>query len=377
MGNPKFKVDPSATDQVKDYGTHLQKPEGKIDPDQVNQDIGNGLSNEDKGIFKVKTANQWIEEASKRPVPKMLFDELLYERELGILFSDTGCGKSILSVQIANSISKGEKIQGFEFEAEKQKVVYFDFELSDKQFEKRYSRNYTDHYKFSNNLLRVELNPLKADYSEAGFSNIEDYLNFSIEKTIQETKAKILIVDNITYLKNGVEKAKDALPLMKHLNFLKRKFGLSILALAHTPKRDLSRPITINDLQGSKMLANFCDSCFAIGTSHRDSGIRYLKQIKVRSSELKYDMENVIKCQIHQPDNFLRFEYMGWGNENEFLKLHTDDEKTALIKEVKSWSEKGLSQRKIAKEMNISVGAVNKYLKKAKELETVNTNNTP
>jgi len=32
---------------------------------------------------------------------------------------------------------------------------------------------------------------------------------------------------------------------------------LSILALAHTPKRDQHNPITKNDLQGSKMLITF------------------------------------------------------------------------------------------------------------------------
>ena len=57
---------------------------------------------------------------------------------------------------------------------------------------------------------------------------------------------------------NLSEKAKDALPLMKHLKVLKNKYNLSILALAHTPKRDLTKPITRNDLQGSKMLINFC-----------------------------------------------------------------------------------------------------------------------
>lgn len=51
---------------------------------------------------------------------------------------------------------------------------------------------------------------------------------------------------------------------MKQLKTLKNKYDLSLLILAHTPKRDLSKQLTRNDLQGSKMLINFCDSCFAI-----------------------------------------------------------------------------------------------------------------
>jgi RecA-family ATPase len=86
------------------------------------------------GLFTTQSANSWIEQAKSRPIPKMLFSEFWYEREVCILFSDTNLGKSILAVQIANSISKGIPINGFKLEASKQSVLYFDFELTEKQF---------------------------------------------------------------------------------------------------------------------------------------------------------------------------------------------------------------------------------------------------
>ncbi len=64
------------------------------------------------------------------------------------LFADTNTGKSILAVQIGNSIATGQHIPGFTFGTIKQKVLYLDFELSDKQFENRYSNNYLEHYVF-------------------------------------------------------------------------------------------------------------------------------------------------------------------------------------------------------------------------------------
>ena len=91
------------------------------------------------GLFIMKTANEWLQQASLRPVPKMLFSELWHEGELCILFADTNTGKSILAVQIADSISRGTPIEGFKMTAKEQPVVYFDFELFDKQFEARYS----------------------------------------------------------------------------------------------------------------------------------------------------------------------------------------------------------------------------------------------
>ena len=232
----------------------------------------------DNGMFIMQTANQWLQDASSQAVPQMLFSEYWHEGELCILFADTNTGKSILAVQIADSISRGVPIPGFILTAQPQPVIYYDFELFKKQFEARYSVNYAQHYTFSNNLLRSEVDPDKEIPSS--YTCKEEYLKDSIANCVMNSGARVLIIDNLTYLRDETEKAKDALPLMKELKELKQQFGLSILALAHTPKRDMSKPLTRNDLSGSKMLMNFCDSSFCIGESSTDKGLRYLKQIK-------------------------------------------------------------------------------------------------
>lgn len=324
---------------------------------------------EKKGLFKVKTANQWLDEAKTTPIPEMLFGEFWHENEVCILFADSNLGKSILAVQIANSISRGEQIRGFKLEAVKQPVLYFDFELSAKQFEVRYSvksetqKVFEKHYCFDDNFKRIEIDP---DAEIPTKSNFENYLNQSLEQSITETGAKILIIDNITYLKNETERAKDALPLMKHLKALKSKYGLSILALAHTPKRDLSRPITENDLQGSKMLYNFIDSCFAIGRSNADKQIRYIKQIKARNTATIYDTENVAVCQLDKPYNFVAFEFLEYGAEREHLKQITDTDREQLeqnIIELKT-SNPNLSLGDIANQLGTNKMKVKRTLDK-------------
>lgn len=312
------------------------------------------------GIFVVRTANGWIDHAKSQPIPKMLFGEFWHENELCILFADTNLGKSILAVQIGNSISKGQPIDQIALEAPAQKVIYFDFELSEKQFENRYSKDFIDHYDFNGNFCRVEIDP-EADIPI--FLDFESYVNNSLEETIQQTGTKIIIIDNITYLRSETENARNALPLMKYLKTLKSKYGLSILALAHTPKRESSKPITRNDLQGSKMLINFVDSCFSIGESQQDKNTRYLKQIKARNTEIIYDAENVYNCEIQKPDNFLEFVFTGLGNEQEHLESYSLKDKKRVIAKVKELIQEGMSQRKIAKKLGISVGAVNKYAK--------------
>lgn len=331
--------------------------EVKIPP---NTDLNTESHENNKQLFDIKTANSWLEQAKKRPIPNMLFDEFWVENDFTILFADTNSGKSILAVQIADSISKGEPIGSFRIESKKQKVLYFDFELSDKQFENRYSENYSNHFNFHENFLRLEIN---SNCELEKGKDFDTFLFEQIELTIIETGSKILIIDNITYLKNETEKAKDALPLVKTLKELKNKYHLSILALAHTPKRDMAKPICKNDLSGSKMLMNFIDSAFAIGESHQDKSTRYLKQIKVRHAEFKYDTDNICLVQIYKNINFLQFEFLDFGNEYDHLKQKSKDDKELLMEQAKQLSELGKSQREISKELSISVGAVNKYLK--------------
>ena len=343
-------------EQSKDNGINpdfdFEKINISIDVEDIKADAENNLKQSSNiGLFTILKGNDWLEQANKRPIPNALFLCLWYEGEICILFADTNLGKSILAVQIAVDLSA------------KYKVLYFDFELSDKQFEARYSNNYQSHYNFPENFYRAEINPDKADYKEAGFETIEDYLNNSIEQAIVSTGANILIIDNLTYLRSETEKARDALPLMKHLKALKRKYNLSLLALAHTPKRDLSKPITRNDLQGSKMLMNFCDSSFSIGESTKDKTLRYIKQIKERNTEKVYDAENIIVYQIVKPDNYLHFEFLEYGRESEHLKQITEKDRESNIEKAKELSEQGKSQRQISSELGISLGAVNKYLK--------------
>jgi len=314
-------------------------------------------------LFTVRTANDWMQEANKRPVPKMLFGKFWFETELCILFADSNLGKSILAVQIANAISNGDSAQPFTCEAEVQPVLYCDFELTDKQFEARYSVEYEDHYPFHGNFFRAEMNP--GIDVPPGFKDFDEYLNYALERSIVQTGARVVIIDNLTYLRSETERAKDALPLMKHLKALKSKYNLSILALAHTPKRDMSQEINRNDLQGSKMLMNFCDSAFTIGESTSDKSIRYLKQIKQRNTDQVYGTNNVCICRISKPHNFLQYEFTGYGVEAEHLRKSNYGKGNDHMEEAVKLRAEGLSLREIGAQFGLSPQQVDRLLKKA------------
>jgi RecA-family ATPase len=232
-------------------------------PEHEIQDWGN--------LFNIRSANEWLEEAKKRPEPKALFGDFWLEGELSILFSDTNRGKSTLAMQIAEAIARGKKMPPFETAPAAQKVLYFDFELGEKQFELRYSDTDKDgarrHYRFADDLLRAQC----AVHGELppGYKSMAEFVQISFTALLRKTAARIVIVDNISFLKGVNESSSAAAQLMKALKYLKECYGLSILVLAHTPKLPFTSPLSLNDLQGSKMLSNFADNIFAIGAATR------------------------------------------------------------------------------------------------------------
>jgi len=149
---------------------------------------------------------------------------------------------------------------------------------------------------------------------------------------------------------------------MKHLKALKTKHQLSMLVLAHTPKRNPAKPIARNDLQGSKMLINFADSAFAIGESHTQPGYRYLKQVKQRSGSETYGAQNVCLCRLERHNSLLGYTFTGNAPERDHLRTFSQQERERVATKVAELHAAGYSQRKIAAELKINVSTVNKLV---------------
>ncbi len=109
-------------------------------------------------VFHVCTGNRWMEMGEREAPPNMLFGELWLRNELCILFADTNVGKSVLAVQVANSLSRRSPIRPFALQSRALKVLYIDFELSTQQFCTRY-RDGDHNFNFSDNFFRADFNP--------------------------------------------------------------------------------------------------------------------------------------------------------------------------------------------------------------------------
>jgi DNA-binding NarL/FixJ family response regulator len=320
-----------------------------------------------KEAFIIKPAADWLQMAKDHQGDETLFGDFWYEGELCILFADTNVGKSILAVQIGNSLSRGEAIPGFCMKTQSANVLYFDFELSTKQFEKRYTSPNHGYYQFNPNFYRVVLNPNAT--GERKFDTYADYINNALENILITTEARIIIIDNITCLRSSTDSAASAITLMRNLQAIKNKYGLSVLVLAHTPKRNPSKPVSRNDLQGSKMLLNFADSAFAIGESQAITGGRYLKQIKQRSGSQVYGADNICLCNIIKPYNFLQFAFTGNGAESDHLMHYTEQQRKSSEARILQLRNQGLTFRQIAAETNISLSTVERMAKRLGKVE--------
>lgn len=302
--------------------------------------------------FVAMPAASWIQRAADRPRPVQLWSSLWFEGELACLFADTNMGKSIYAVQIADCISRQGK-----------RVIYFDFEMSDKQFEMRYSDGRGHTYAFSPELVRAELS------SEHAPQCIDEFIQ-GVEQAAEQLDCSIIIVDNITWLCNRCENGEDAGYLMQQLCSLKKRRGMSMLVLAHTPKREIYEALTQNSLAGSKRLANFMDSIFAIGRdwSTGDAASRYVKQIKVRSCECEYGESNVLRYVVEKDDLNLYFRHVGYGTERDMLSRalagQSADELAAMTEQVMELRSRGLSIRDIARELELSRSKVDRILKR-------------
>lgn len=302
------------------------------------------------GMLSIKSANQTVIDAARRPNPVDLYNSLWYEGEVCCLFADSNIGKSIFAVQMADYV------------AHSQPVLYVDCELSDKQFQLRYTDEETGlRHIFHDKLLRAEIRP-----EAINAQNYEDDIINNIEEAALATGCRVIVIDNLTYLCNNSEKGDVAGLFMMKLMTLKKKHGWSLLIIAHTPKRNLSNPITQNDLAGSKKLYNFFDSVIAIGQSAKDQGIKYVKQVKVRAGEYKYGSDNVIVHEIVSEGGFVHFSVRGFSKEKEHLREPEDSEVSQESINVIDLYRQGKSVREIASELGISKSKAGRIVFQAK-----------
>jgi hypothetical protein len=265
-------------------------------------------------LFKFQNPNDVL--ASENVITsKPLLGELWQEGELCILFGPTNVGKSILAVEIGDAIASGGAILSDNLKSgiEPIQVLYVDFEMSERQFKKRFAGRV-----FSPNFKRIVIN-----YEELNVQSFRQEVLPEIELKIRESKAKVLIIDNLSAIQADNTQAGDAAGLISEFLKLKRMRDLSILLLGHTPKFPKGIPIEYTHLAGSSFLSHFLDSLFAINKAVNNT--IYIKQLKQRDVAETYGEDNVLHCRIEDTESGLRIKYLGKSVESQLLNRGNDD----------------------------------------------------
>lgn len=330
-------------------------------------------------MLELRNAAQWVTPGSRQRPAAELFGTLWREGEVAVFFGEKGAGKSIFAVQLADSISRGRRLETGAWRHEDgaaisrvsrlssrvssaKPVLYLDFELSEQQFTGRYSLPpelpgklpRRPRFKFTRAGIRWDgLVP------PAFKGDVNRFLLHSIFHAIDESKASVVIIDSLSYLAANVSSNSSCLRIMKTLRQWSAALGISILVLAQAKPRRSSRnsafrnphslssppykggvaasrgrggslsPLELSDLAGSRHIAEMADSVFAIGRSTFGAEFRYVKHLasrtadtRVRNSEvLTYSLSAASSISHHltfSPSPCLNF--LGPSNESDHLR---------------------------------------------------------
>lgn len=306
---------------------------------------------EQKNVRQSRRVNDYFANATNFAPPEMLFGEFWWEGELTLFFGAAGTRKSILAMQMADSIARGKGIDGFNMGAKRQKVLYVDLVLSEKQFQMRYlhpaaENSHSKHHQFSQNLYRERPGP-------------EDELCKWLRSRVEDEGYKTIIIDDINALRETCDGTRETLKAMREMRRLAEELEISVLVLAESREPGWNRLVSEADLQRSRALCEAADSVFAIGRHPKIAGTFYLTQTRSRNAPISWNTNNAPVCWIERTeDGNLIFKF-----DKRFVP-EIDEELRQMICNVKWRKDAGATYRCIADELGISTWKVGDLLKK-------------
>ena len=115
---------------------------------KLSNDTKINTSKKKRSLLKAEPINEGLERSYLQPDPRKLFGQFWWENELVICFASTNVGKTLLAMQIAESLATGTQVFDHKEnpclnEAKEMKVLYIDAELTYKQIENRYKNSET------------------------------------------------------------------------------------------------------------------------------------------------------------------------------------------------------------------------------------------
>lgn len=282
-----------------------------------------------------------------------VFGEYIHQGDLALIIGDTNSGKTLLACDIA--LANNDNLCYWEepMTNRKRKAIYIDGEHNDSQIARRYE-----------NLLECSSGDLiRGRFTEDDYDScIEDRLS-AIENLLRSNNdTELLIIDNLMCMLDNGKSAKQAQQFIQGLKQIKEQYDLTIILVAHLSKRNSKNPIEVRDILGSSVIANYADSIIAVGNSCEGDNIKYLKQLKSRSS---IKISEVAVMEIAE-EPYLHFDFRYFDNEENHLpkkKVSRSSISPLIGNTVLRLKNEGLTVRGIAEQLGLSKSAVGRFLK--------------
>ncbi len=240
-----------------------------------------------KSLGTVKKANEC---RMAGPI-EALFDAFWGVGEMAVLFGPPGVGKSVLAVQVAESLARGRPIDGFDMPERRQRVLLVDMKLSDEQFRRRYSVEKPDGtfkaYRESENLMR-------------GRPHAPENLCEWLRATVIEERISVVMIDDVSELRSTYDGTRELLRTVRELKRLQRELEISVLLIASSREPGRKGIISERELLRSRVLCDVADAAFSIAIHPRDASWRYLLQTRSAAGQLEWTADNPPNCRLQR-----------------------------------------------------------------------------
>ena len=245
---------------------------GKFKVNILEKEEEKAIPNSNDG-FHIKTIDELIIRSKTEPKIPYLWSGIKVG-SFGFIFGPSKAGKTTLCENLAFSIATGQEEFFNRPLTEGAKKVFF---ISLEEFwQPRTERNEKQikhlNLPLNNNFYSIDENfPRLID-------TIEDW--YLLKNHIKKIKAEVVFIDSLSRLYSGsIEDSSLAKELLFKLRELSSELKITLIIIHHTPKQ-VGRPLTIDSLAGSRMLAQEAD--FMIGVSKTPDGSRYMKEVAFR-----------------------------------------------------------------------------------------------
>jgi hypothetical protein len=253
-------------------------------------------------VIEKASAEQQTTVAPQQP----LYGDFWRTGELAVLIGESGIGKSLLATQIAEVIARGsqDSINGLPTATEPRNVIYFDFGRTREQFGRTYScqpfddePDYWQEYNFSTNfdLARIEI---VTDIPDRFKGSVDRYIRHWLFDEIAESQSGIFIIDSIEHLSIGTKYET----LMRSLRYAASASGSSLLVVARSKPTRRPSEITLADVAQRAAITDEADTVFTIARSITHPDVRYVKDLKSRSTQLTAHLPAALAAELSPAD---------------------------------------------------------------------------